>query len=331
MARATSVQEAAAAAHPSEALAVFDARWRQTVERGTAPMGAVLRRAGVTADQLTALGLVIAVAAAVVIGTGNLVAGGLLVGASGLPDLLDGPVAKASGSASTRGAFFDSVSDRVTDSLLLGGVAWYLATGSGGHVAVLPLAVLGASMLVSYQRAKAESLGLSATGGLMERAERLIALGIGLLVQPFLSLLVPVLWLMLVLTGVTAVQRFVKVWRQAPTAAPVAVPERRWRAGRVESRWRAWREAAEGRSGAPAAISPGTDGIQSEADAGRSSGGVWGTGGRRTGAPSGRWRARRSGDTVERWRARRRAAGLGSGRARSYATGLRRGGSDHRA
>jgi CDP-diacylglycerol--glycerol-3-phosphate 3-phosphatidyltransferase len=76
---------------------------------------------------------------------------------------------------------------------------------------MLPVAVMGAAMLVSYQRAKAESLGFDAKGGLMERAERFIVLGIGLL---FGEILIPVLWLMLVLTLATAVQRFVKVWRQ---------------------------------------------------------------------------------------------------------------------
>ena len=103
-----------------------------------------------------------------------------------LPDLLDGAVAKASGTAGPRGAFFDSVSDRVTDALLLGGVAWHLSTTHPGRIAVLPLAVLGASMLISYERAKAESLGFDARGGLMERAERIIALGVGLLFDSLL-------------------------------------------------------------------------------------------------------------------------------------------------
>jgi CDP-diacylglycerol--glycerol-3-phosphate 3-phosphatidyltransferase len=130
--------------------------------------------------------------------------GFLLLILTAVPDVLDGAVAKASGTASPRGAFFDSVSDRVTDSLVLGGIAWHLATTSGGHAALLPFAVLGTSTLISYERAKAESLGYSAKGGLMERAERIIALCLGLLVP---VLLVPVLWVMLVLTSLTAVGR----------------------------------------------------------------------------------------------------------------------------
>ena len=138
---------------------------------------------------------------------------------TGLHDLLDGPVAKASGTSSVRGAFFDSVTDRVADALILGGVAWYLVSTHPGHLVLLPFAVLGATSLVSYQRAKAESLGISAKGGLMERAERMILLGIGFLSPSFL---VPVLWVMLALTMATAVGRFVKVWRLAEAPVPVA-------------------------------------------------------------------------------------------------------------
>ena len=81
------------------------------------------------------------------------------------------------------GRFFDSVADRLTDALLFGGVAWFLATTEPGRIAVLPLAVLAASMLISYERAKAESLGFDARGGLMERAERIIVLGFGAAVR----------------------------------------------------------------------------------------------------------------------------------------------------
>jgi len=123
-----------------------------------------------------------------------------------------------------RGAFFDSVADRVSDTMLLGGVAWYLADTHGGLLPLLPMAVLGASLIISYERAKAEALGFNAKGGVMERAERVILLGLGLL---FPVLLIPVLWIMLVLTIVTAVQRFVKVWRQASQERAVVAPTRR--------------------------------------------------------------------------------------------------------
>jgi len=220
---------------------MFDGRWRTSVERGLQPVGANIRRTGITADHLTATGLVMAVAAAVAIGNGALRGGLLLLVACAVPDLLDGAVAKASGTASARGAFFDSVADRVTDALLLGGVAWYLASAEGSHYAVLPLAVLAASMLISYERAKAEALGFNARGGLMERAERIVALAFGLL---FDSLLVPVLFVMLALTMFTAVQRFARVWAQA--SAPRPAPElSRWRGRRMaRPTERAWRRRA---------------------------------------------------------------------------------------
>jgi CDP-diacylglycerol--glycerol-3-phosphate 3-phosphatidyltransferase len=210
---------------------MFDKNLRVHVEKRLGPVGANIDRAGLSADHLTALGVVMAVAASLAIANGALRAGLLLLALTAVPDVLDGAVAKASGTASPRGAFFDSVADRFTDALLLGGVAWYLASTEPGRIAVLPLAVLGFSMLISYERAKAESLGYDARGGLMERAERLIALGFGLL---FDSLLVPILWVMLVLSAITAVQRFVMVWRQASAPRPAEVSAAvRWRARRA--------------------------------------------------------------------------------------------------
>ena len=200
---------------------MFDGRWRTGLDRTTRPVGSALRRLGLSADHLTALGLVFAVATALAIGTGHLFLGLVLLIASAVPDMLDGAVAKASGTSSSRGAYFDSVADRVTDSLVLGGIGWHLASARGAHVAMLAFAVLGTSTLISYQRAKAESLGWAAKGGLMERAERIVLLCFGL---AFPSVLVPVLWLMLALTALTNVQRFGKVWAQATASVPGRVP-----------------------------------------------------------------------------------------------------------
>jgi CDP-diacylglycerol---glycerol-3-phosphate 3-phosphatidyltransferase len=146
----------------------------------------------------------------VLIANGNLVWAVLGLVLTGLPDVLDGSVARQSGTAGRRGAFFDSVCDRVADALLLGGVAWHL-TGRGSELPILVFAVLAATMLISYERAKADAIGLSAHGGVMERAERMVLLGVGLA----FNVLVPVLWIMLALTTLTAVHRFVMVWRQA--------------------------------------------------------------------------------------------------------------------
>ena len=191
---------------------MFDGRFRAPIEKAVRPVGQLLRRTGMSPDHLTILGILFAIAAAFSIAQGALRGGLILVILAALPDMLDGALAKAAGSASQRGAFFDSVVDRVTDSLLFGGVAWFFASEKGPHLALLPMAIMGVSSLISYERAKAESLGLYAKGGLMERAERIIVLCVGLL---FDSLLTPILWVMLVLTVATAIQRFVQVWRQA--------------------------------------------------------------------------------------------------------------------
>jgi CDP-diacylglycerol--glycerol-3-phosphate 3-phosphatidyltransferase len=211
---------------------MFDGSFRTPIEKAVRPVGNALRRTGLTPDHLTVVGLVVGIGAAFAIGSGHLLLGLVLVILAAVPDLLDGALAKASEAASQRGAFFDSTVDRVTDALLLGGVAWYLAGHESPHMSVLAFAVMASSSLISYQRAKAESLGLDAKGGLMERAERVVLLCIGLLWD---RLLVPVLWVMLALTLVTAVQRFVKVWRQAEVA-PVTLARIEMRRSRRQTR-----------------------------------------------------------------------------------------------
>jgi CDP-diacylglycerol---glycerol-3-phosphate 3-phosphatidyltransferase len=211
---------------------MFDGKFRAPVERAVRPIGNGLRRTGLTPDHLTVAGIVIAVGAAVMIARGELIIGLVLVILAALPDLFDGALAKASDASSQRGAYFDSVIDRLTDATLFGGVAWYLASNDSAHMSMLPFAIMALSSIISYQRAKAESLGLDAKGGLMERAERIVLLCLGLLFEP---LLIPVLWIMLVLTAVTAVQRFVKVWRQAQVA-PVTAARIELRRSRRQSR-----------------------------------------------------------------------------------------------
>lgn len=249
---------------------MFDGRWRDVVDRGTTPVGRSLHRCGISADVLTAAGLVSAVATAVAVGSGHLLLAVPLLALTGLHDLLDGPVAKAGGTASVRGAFFDSVTDRLSDAVLMGGVSWYLISTHVGHLALLPLGILAMASIVSYQRAKAESLGISAKGGLMERAERMVLLGVGFLAS---WLLVPVLWILFSLVSLTALGRFIRVWKAAEGPSPamrsaeldeasivgeavhgVAPDDRelsrvglfmgrsRWKDSKSDSRWSSWRE-----------------------------------------------------------------------------------------
>ncbi len=270
---------------------MFDGRFRHAVDRGTRPVGTALVRAGITADVLTCFGLAMSVVFAVTVGSGRLLAGGFLLFAVGLPDLFDGPVAKASGRSSARGAFLDSVADRVSDAFLYGGVAWYLAARGHGDESLVPFALLALTSLISYQRAKAELLGLSAKGGLMERAERIIALGLCLVAGSAApSALLPALLIFLTLVALTAIGRFVRVWQLAEGPPPVLrvgseTGDRphtlvRRRGGRVDSRWSVWRAARADRllhGAGPAPARP-----------------------RITGQPLGRWRTRRSGMPTSR-------------------------------
>ena len=217
-------------------------------------LGRRLVAIGVTADEVTLVGIVLAAATGAVIALGPLWVGVGLITVGGLMDTLDGAVAKAGGTSSRRGAFFDSVSDRVADALIFGGVAYYLAAGRHPALALLPFAILAVGNVISYERAKAESFGWEAKGGLMERAERLIGLAVAL---AFNVVLVPLLWTLLALCVFTALQRFFKVWNQAtaelrgeapsarahPRGAAASAALAQWRPARVESRWRAWREA----------------------------------------------------------------------------------------
>jgi len=217
---------------------MFDGNWRSAVDRGLTPVGHSLRRTGITPDVITIVGIVMSGVAALTIGAGYLRVGFLFLLLTGIPDALDGAVARASGSGSSRGAFFDSVSDRLTDALLFGGVAWHLASTEPGRIMMLPVAIMALAMFVSYQRAKAESLGYDAKGGIMERAERIIVLAFALL---FPELLIGTLWVMLVLTAITAVQRFVKVWRQASQDRPLPAGRVR-RQPRVRTTEPLWRQ-----------------------------------------------------------------------------------------
>lgn len=199
---------------------MLDGAFRGPVDRAVRPIGRALRRTGLSPDHLTFVGLAIAAASAIAVASGRLVLGLILVIAAALPDLFDGALAKATQTSSQRGAFLDSTLDRVTDALLLGGIAWYLADSYSGRMALLPFAVSSVASVISYQRAKAESLGLDAKGGLMERAERIVALCFGLLLEAVGvgSALIWILWVMLALITITALQRFVKVWNQAEVA-----------------------------------------------------------------------------------------------------------------
>ncbi len=178
----------------------------------------VFQRLGLTPNQLTLIGLLLQAVVAGVIALGYLTAGGVLLIFSAIFDAFDGTLARLTGQASRFGAFFDSTLDRYAEALVLFGLLIYVSGQPDSRVEVLLIfaAVVG-SLLVSYTRAKAESLGIPCTEGILTRAERVALLIIGLLFaswQPIAALppvLTLVLWLLAILSNVTAIQRIAAV------------------------------------------------------------------------------------------------------------------------
>ena len=191
---------------------MFDGKFRTSVDGVTAPIGKNLDRAGFSADALTFSGLLFSIAAGWAIAEDYFWWAIALIAIAGLHDLMDGAVAKASASASQRGSFFDSVVDRVSDAAMLAGTTYWLIHHHPGNWVLLPFGLVTTFLLISYQRSKAESLGIAAKGGLMERAERLILLAVALSNH---RIFLPVLCVLFALTTVTAFGRFYRVWQAA--------------------------------------------------------------------------------------------------------------------
>ena len=188
------------------------------------PLAAALLRLGIGPDTVTVVGtLGVAAGALVFYPRGELFIGTLVITAFVLGDSLDGTMARLRGRASTWGAFLDSTLDRLADAAVFGAlVLWYFGGGDSDLTAGLALACLVLGALVSYARARAEGLGMTANVGIAERAERLVAVlvatglvGLGL---PDVLLTV-VLAVLAVASAVTVVQRMVVVRRQALDAA----------------------------------------------------------------------------------------------------------------
>ena len=121
--------------------------------------------------------------------------------------MLDGMVARASDRTSDFGAFLDSVLDRYSDAFLFMASAWYLAGHNELTGAYISLITMAGAFFISYIRARAEGLGRECKVGIMERPERVVLLSIGAIT----GLIIPALWIMLVLTHFTALQRLYHV------------------------------------------------------------------------------------------------------------------------
>jgi soluble lytic murein transglycosylase len=184
-------------------------RYRESVRLWSDPVGRVLFRLRLRPNHLTVIGLVISFFAAAAFISGHLRGAGLLLLLAGLCDLLDGSVARMSGQVTAFGAFFDSVIDRYSDLIVLLGIVVLFARMPHTRGALVAMAALVGSVMVSYTKARAESIGVECNVGLMERPERMICLIGGAV----LDLLEPALWVLAVLANLTALHRIVATRR----------------------------------------------------------------------------------------------------------------------
>lgn len=200
---------------------VINAKVRAGWDRLMAPVGRGLRRTGISPNAITVIGLLIQALVAYLILQGALLGAGLVAIVAALFDVFDGAVAKARGITSNFGAFLDSTTDRVADALYFLPIAWLygvdpdVAARDQPWVAALAMVVLVAAFMVSYVKARAEGLGYRCDVGLAERAERVIFVIAGLILN-----LVPVSLIVLgALSIVTVIQRIVHVRGQAAGGA----------------------------------------------------------------------------------------------------------------
>ena len=172
-----------------------------------------LGRIPLTGNQVTTLGFVVNVIAAVLVYREAFIAGGLVFLLGSVLDIFDGAVARARGEAGPRGAMFDSVLDRISEAVMFGAIALVFARDDEKLALLAVIAALTGSLLTSYIRARAEALGLDGTHGLMARAERVVLIAASLLFAPLGALPWGII-LLAILSAITVAQRARHVMRQ---------------------------------------------------------------------------------------------------------------------
>lgn len=189
----------------------FSDRMRVVFKGTLDPIGAFFNRLGIYPNTMTILGLVGNIVAALLIALGYMTIGGILVVVMGFIDTLDGTMARLRGMPSEFGAFVDSVTDRYSELVIFAGLIYYfLSTGDGLSALVTYFAASG-SVLVSYVRARAASVGMDTKVGFLSRFERY------LVIAPTLIFSIPMVgvWIIAVFANFTALQRILDVRRQA--------------------------------------------------------------------------------------------------------------------
>lgn len=178
-------------------------------------------RAGWSPDTFNYLGLALSLASMALYAKGDLGAAGWMLLLGGIADVLDGEVARGRGIDSPFGAFLDSTLDRFSEvAMFIGLAAFYAETRTA---TVLIAAGLGGSLLVSYTRARGESVGVVCKAGVMQRAERMLALGFGSIFDRTLSeqwgrppgsILIYIIWIVALASIGTAIYRTVWISRE---------------------------------------------------------------------------------------------------------------------
>jgi phosphatidylinositol phosphate synthase len=200
----------------------------------TRPVVDGLIRWDIQPNSITTIGTLLVVASAVAFGAGSVRLGGLLYLVSGIVDTLDGAVARAKGLVTRFGAFYDSTLDRVGDGATFMGIAVYYLLAPAGSVAyrnpaiIICMVAIIASLLVSYARARAEGLGIDCKVGLVQRAERIVGLGVPTTLVgagPDGLLLFWIVAILALASVVTVVQRFVYVYQVTEGAGAPDAPK----------------------------------------------------------------------------------------------------------
>lgn len=194
---------------------MFTTRFEAWVRRHAQRLMSAVSRLPVTPNQITVVGTAITFLAAVLVAMGQLRWGGVVLAVGGTFDILDGALARSTRRSYPYGAFLDSTLDRYSEGAMYIGLAAYFSTVGGdiGRWLIIgTAAALAGSFLVSYVRARAQSLGFTCETGLFARPERVVVTVVGLIFGA--PVLYGVVLLLAILTNLTALQRIREVWLQ---------------------------------------------------------------------------------------------------------------------
>ena len=182
---------------------------RPLLSSGVSAFARWLQSIGVTPNMISFTGFALTIGSAALLATGNLRVGGGLLWVAAMLDMVDGTLARLSQTESKFGAFLDSTLDRYSESITFLGLAVYYANESNAQTPLLLIFLtLVGSWAVSYTRARAEGLDIECNVGILQRPERLVLLIAALI----LGLVLPALWILAIMTNLTAVQRIHEVY-----------------------------------------------------------------------------------------------------------------------